>query len=71
MPKVVSGTGALSAAEIPRASTRRVSSGSMMPSSHSRAVAEELLGLEPSVDLTPYRAERFAADAIFPEELVL
>ena len=37
-PKVVSGIGALSAAEIPSASTRRVSSGSMIPSSHSRAV---------------------------------
>ena len=38
MPKVDSGTGAFSAAEIPSASTRRVSSGSMMPSSQSRAV---------------------------------
>jgi hypothetical protein len=28
----------LSAAEMPSASTRRVSSGSMIPSSHSRAV---------------------------------
>src|SRR5215210_517257 len=37
-PKVVSGIGALSAAEIPSASTRRVSSGSMTPSSHSRVV---------------------------------
>ena len=37
-PNVVSGIGALRAAEIPRASTRRVSSGSMIPSSHSRAV---------------------------------
>src|SRR4051794_11667307 len=37
-PKVVSGMGAFNAAEIPSASTRRVSSGSMMPSSHSRAV---------------------------------
>src|SRR6266536_4306697 len=33
MPKVVSGIGALSAAEMPNASTRRVSSGSMIPSS--------------------------------------
>src|SRR2546429_5873860 len=38
MPKVVSGIGALRAAEIPRARTRRVSRGSMMPSSQSRAV---------------------------------
>jgi hypothetical protein len=37
-PNVVSGIGAFSAAEIPRARTRRVSSGSMIPSSQSRAV---------------------------------
>jgi len=37
-PKVVSAMGAFSAAAIPRASTRRVSSGSMIPSSQSRAV---------------------------------
>jgi len=37
-PKVVSGIGAFSAAEIPSASTRLVSRGSMMPSSQSRAV---------------------------------
>jgi RNA polymerase sigma factor (sigma-70 family) len=37
-PKVVSGIGALSAAEIPSASTLRVSTGSTMPSSQSRAV---------------------------------
>ena len=36
-----------------------------------RAVAEELLGLEPTFDLTPYRLERFAGDEVFPEELVL
>jgi sarcosine oxidase subunit beta len=36
-----------------------------------RAVAEEVLGLEPSFDLTPYRLERFDADALFPEDLVL
>jgi sarcosine oxidase subunit beta len=35
------------------------------------AVAEELLGREPSVDLLPYRLERFAGDATFPETLVL
>ena len=38
MPNFVSGIGAFSAAEIPSASTRRVSSGSMIPSSQSRAV---------------------------------
>ena len=34
-------------------------------------VAEEMLGLEPSFDLAPYRLERFAGDEVFPEELVL
>ena len=38
-PKRVSSTGAFKAAESERASTSRVSAGSMMPSSHSRAVA--------------------------------
>ena len=38
-PNFVSGTGAFSAAEKASASTRRVSEGRMMPSSHSRAVA--------------------------------
>ena len=38
-PKRVSGIGARSAAAKPKASTRRVSTGSMMPSSHKRAVA--------------------------------
>ena len=38
-PNLVSGIGALSAAEKHSASTRRVSPGVMMPSSHSRAVA--------------------------------
>ncbi len=37
-PNVVSGTGAFDAAESPSASTRRVSSGSMTPSSQRRAV---------------------------------
>jgi hypothetical protein len=37
-PKTVSGIGALSAAEMPSASTLRVSSGSMIPSSQRRAV---------------------------------
>ena len=38
-PNFVSGTGALRAALKAKASTRRVSPGAMMPSSHSRAVA--------------------------------
>ena len=39
-PNRVSGIGAWRAASMPSASTRRVSSGSMTPSSHSRAVAK-------------------------------
>lgn len=35
------------------------------------AVAEELLEGELTFDLAPYRLERFAADAVFPETLVL
>jgi sarcosine oxidase subunit beta len=35
------------------------------------AVAAELLGEEPAVDLSPYRLERFAAGAVFPETAVL
>ena len=35
------------------------------------AVAAELLGEEPPFDLAPYRLDRFAGDAIFPETLVL
>jgi sarcosine oxidase subunit beta len=35
------------------------------------AVAAELLGDEPAVDLSPYRLERFAAGAVFPETAVL
>ena len=35
------------------------------------AVAAELHGEEPPFDLAPYRLERFAGDAIFPETLVL
>ncbi len=38
-PNLVSSMGALSAAEMPRPSTARVSAGSMMPSSHNRALA--------------------------------
>jgi sarcosine oxidase subunit beta len=35
------------------------------------AVAQELLGGESTFDLTPYRLERFAGEAVFPETLVL
>ena len=35
------------------------------------AVAAELLGDEPPFDLSPYRLDRFAAGAVFPETLVL
>jgi sarcosine oxidase subunit beta len=35
------------------------------------AVAEELLTGRSSFDLTPYRLERFAGNAVFPETLVL
>ena len=45
--------------------------GFMQSPAVGRAVAEELLGLAPTFDLTPYRLERFAGDATFPETLVL
>ena len=45
--------------------------GFMQSPAVGRTVAEELLGLEPAFDLTPYRLERFAGDEVFPEELVL
>jgi glycine/D-amino acid oxidase-like deaminating enzyme len=45
--------------------------GFMQSPAVGRAVAEELLGLSPSLDLAPYRLERFEAGADFPEELVL
>jgi sarcosine oxidase subunit beta len=35
------------------------------------AVAEELLDGESSIDLSPYRLERFAEGAVFPEQLIL
>jgi glycine/D-amino acid oxidase-like deaminating enzyme len=35
------------------------------------AVAHELLGKTPPVDLTPYRLDRFAEGATFPEQVVL
>jgi hypothetical protein len=34
-------------------------------------VAAELAGDTPPVDLAPYRLERFAGDATFPETVVL
>jgi glycine/D-amino acid oxidase-like deaminating enzyme len=36
-----------------------------------RAVAEEVLHGESELDLSPYRLERFAGEAVFPETLVL
>ena len=45
--------------------------GFMQSPAVGHAVAEELLGLEPTFDLAPYRLERFSGDEVFPEELVL
>ena len=45
--------------------------GFMQSPAVGRAVAEELLGREPFLDLTPYRLERFARNPVFPEEVVL
>ena len=45
--------------------------GFMQSPAVGRAVAEEILGLEPSSDLSPYRLDRFDGDAVFPEELIL
>jgi sarcosine oxidase subunit beta len=45
--------------------------GFMQSPAVGRAVAEELLGLEPSFDLSPYRLERFEGGAMFPETVVL
>jgi sarcosine oxidase subunit beta len=45
--------------------------GFMQSPAVGRAVAEAVLGLSPSFDLSPYRLERFEAGAIFSEELVL
>ncbi len=45
--------------------------GFMQSPAVGRAVAEELLLGEPSFDLAPYRLERFAGGAVFPETLVL
>jgi sarcosine oxidase subunit beta len=45
--------------------------GFMQSPAVGRAVAEELLDGEAELDLSPYRLERFAAGAVFPEEVVL
>jgi sarcosine oxidase subunit beta len=45
--------------------------GFMQSPAVGRALAEEVLGLSPSFDLTPYRLERFENGAAFPERLVL
>src|SRR2546427_12563257 len=59
MPNVVSGIGALRDEESPSARTRRVSSGSMMPSSQSRAVEEY------GLPVRSYFA-RISAGSVFP-----
>jgi sarcosine oxidase subunit beta len=45
--------------------------GFMQSPAVGRAVAEELLDGAAELDLSPYRLERFAAGAVFPEEVVL
>lgn len=45
--------------------------GFMQSPAVGRAVAEELLRGESALDLTPYRLERFAGDAVLPEQVVL
>ena len=45
--------------------------GFMQSPAVGRALAEEILGLSPSIDLAPYRLARFAEGAEFPEKLVL
>jgi sarcosine oxidase subunit beta len=45
--------------------------GFMQSPAVGRAVAEELLHGESSLDLTPYRLERFSSESGFPEHLVL
>ena len=45
--------------------------GFMQSPAVGRALAEEILGESPSLDLSPYRLSRFEDDASFPEELVL
>jgi sarcosine oxidase, subunit beta len=45
--------------------------GFMQSPAVGRAVAEELVDGTSTLDLTPYRLDRFAAGAVFPEEVVL
>jgi sarcosine oxidase subunit beta len=45
--------------------------GFMQSPAVGKAVAEEIVGGESSFDLTPYRLDRFASGAVFPETLVL
>jgi sarcosine oxidase, subunit beta len=45
--------------------------GFMQSPAVGKAVAEELLDGRSSIDLSPYRIERFADGAVFPEDLVL
>ncbi len=45
--------------------------GFMQSPAVGRAVAEELLRGESSLDLTPYRLQRFRGETVFPENLVL
>jgi sarcosine oxidase subunit beta len=45
--------------------------GLMQSPAVGRAVAEEVLGLTPTFDLSPYRVDRFDAGALFPEQLIL
>jgi sarcosine oxidase, subunit beta len=45
--------------------------GFMQSPAVGRALAEEILGESPSLDLTPYRLDRFESGASFPETLIL
>jgi sarcosine oxidase subunit beta len=45
--------------------------GFMQSPAVGRAVAEEILFGESGADLSPFRLERFAGEAVFPETLVL
>jgi sarcosine oxidase subunit beta len=45
--------------------------GFMQSPAVGQAAAAELLGEEPPLDLSPYRLERFEANAVFPETLIL
>ncbi len=45
--------------------------GFMQAPAVGRIVADELLGIDPRFDLAPYRFERFAGGAVFPETAIL